>query len=153
MVWGSCLLGGGLRRGDELVDPGDAAAPEGLQLGEHHAHRPHRLHVSAGQGLTTLPTLGQQARALLAWYRTSARDLPWRSPGTSAWAVLVSEVMLQQTTTAHAAPYYARFLARWPTVLGLAFVFELFVASGVSPFSALRVFLVTLLHGGKQTLR
>ena len=50
--------------GEEVVHPGDAAAPERLQLGEHHAHRPHRLHVAAGQGLATLPTLGQQARSL-----------------------------------------------------------------------------------------
>ena len=37
---------------------------------------------------------------VLDWYAEHARDLPWRSPGTSAWAVLVSEVMLQQTPVA-----------------------------------------------------
>jgi A/G-specific adenine glycosylase len=33
--------------------------------------------------------------AILDWYATAARDLPWRRPGVDAWAVLVSEVMLQ----------------------------------------------------------
>src|SRR4051794_39515092 len=50
--------------GEQLVHPRDAAAPEGLEVREHRAHRPHGLHVAAGEGLATLPTLGQQARAL-----------------------------------------------------------------------------------------
>src|SRR5579875_2554302 len=37
------------------------------------------------------------ADRVLAWYATEARDLPWRRPDAGAWAVLVSEVMLQQT--------------------------------------------------------
>jgi len=61
---------------------------------------------------------------LLAWYGRHARALPWRNlPGSSApdpYRVWLSEVMLQQTTTAAVAPYYARFLARWPTVEALA---------------------------------
>jgi A/G-specific adenine glycosylase len=61
---------------------------------------------------------------LLAWYDANARDLPWRSqPGTpppSPYRVWLSEIMLQQTTTATVAPYYARFLATWPTVEALA---------------------------------
>lgn len=61
---------------------------------------------------------------LLAWYDRHARSLPWRSPpGTAApepYRVWLSEVMLQQTTTAAVAPYYAKFLARWPTVEALA---------------------------------
>ena len=62
--------------------------------------------------------------SLLDWYDRHARDLPWRSPpGTPSpdpYCVWLSEIMLQQTTTAHVAPYYARFLARWPTVQALA---------------------------------
>ena len=62
--------------------------------------------------------------ALLAWYDANARALPWRSPpGTvppAPYRVWLSEVMLQQTGTATVAPYYARFLARWPTVEVLA---------------------------------
>jgi A/G-specific adenine glycosylase len=49
--------------------------------------------------------------------------LPWRArPGESAdpYAVWLSEIMLQQTTVRAVAPYYARFLARWPTVTALA---------------------------------
>ena len=52
---------------------------------------------------------------LVAWYDRSARDLPWREPGASAWAVLVSEVMLQQTPVARVLPVYEQWLERWPT--------------------------------------
>jgi len=60
---------------------------------------------------------------LLAWYDRDRRDLPWRvAPGAVAdpYRVWLSEVMLQQTTVAAVKPYYARFLARWPTVTDLA---------------------------------
>ena len=57
---------------------------------------------------------------VLDWYAGHARDLPWRSPGTSAWAVLVSEVMLQQTPVARVEPVYRAWLARWPTPAALA---------------------------------
>lgn len=63
--------------------------------------------------------------ALLAWYDAEARTLPWRTPPgvdvrPDPYRVWLSEVMLQQTTTAHAAPYFAAFTARWPTVADLA---------------------------------
>ncbi len=67
---------------------------------------------------------------LLAWYDAHAADraLPWRiTPSAraagarpNAYRVWLSEVMLQQTTSAHVAPYYAEFLARWPRVEALA---------------------------------
>ena len=64
------------------------------------------------------------ADALLAWYDGAARALPWRSPpGTPApepYRVWLSEVMLQQTTTAAVAPYFAKFTERWPSVAALA---------------------------------
>lgn len=60
------------------------------------------------------------ARPILAWYAASARDLPWRQPGTSPWAVLVSEIMLQQTPVTRVLPAYAAWLARWPTPAALA---------------------------------
>ena len=44
--------------------------------------------------------------AVLEWYAAHARDLPWRVPGTSPWAVLVSEVMLQQTPVTRVEPVY-----------------------------------------------
>lgn len=62
--------------------------------------------------------------ALLAWYDRHARAFPWRAPPGSPppepYRVWLSEIMLQQTTTAHAAPYYEKFLARWPSVEALA---------------------------------
>ena len=62
--------------------------------------------------------------ALLDWYDRQARAFPWRSPpGTPApepYRIWLSEVMLQQTTTAHAAPYFDKFVCRWPTVEALA---------------------------------
>jgi A/G-specific adenine glycosylase len=60
---------------------------------------------------------------LLAWYDRHRRVLPWRAkPGRRAdpYAVWLSEIMLQQTGVKTVAPYYARFLARWPTVGRLA---------------------------------
>ena len=60
------------------------------------------------------------AEPLLAWYDANARDLPWRRPGTTPWAVLVSEIMLQQTPVARVEPAYAAWLARWPDAAALA---------------------------------
>ncbi|WP_295321307.1 A/G-specific adenine glycosylase [uncultured Sphingopyxis sp.] len=62
---------------------------------------------------------------LLAWYDRSARILPWRiAPGSGEtpdpYRVWLAEVMLQQTTVAAVAGYFARFTARWPTVADLA---------------------------------
>ena len=57
---------------------------------------------------------------VLGWYAEHARDLPWRSPGTSPWAVLVSEVMLQQTPVSRVEPVYRAWLQRWPTPAALA---------------------------------
>ena len=60
------------------------------------------------------------AEELSTWYAGAQRDLPWRRPGTSAWAVLVSEVMLQQTPVARVVPAYVAWLQRWPTPAALA---------------------------------
>ncbi len=63
------------------------------------------------------------ARALLPWYDRHRRRLPWRAgPGerTPAYAVWLSEIMLQQTTVAAVGPYYQRFLDHFPTVADLA---------------------------------
>jgi A/G-specific adenine glycosylase len=57
--------------------------------------------------------------ALLAWFATHGRDLPWR--GTrDPYAILVSEVMLQQTQVERVIPRYLAWLERWPTVAALA---------------------------------
>jgi A/G-specific adenine glycosylase len=63
------------------------------------------------------PTL---AELVASWYAGAARDLPWRRPGTSAWGVLVSEVMLQQTPVARVVPVWEQWLARWPRPAALA---------------------------------
>ncbi|GAB3218792.1 A/G-specific adenine glycosylase MutY [Mycolicibacterium hippocampi] len=52
---------------------------------------------------------------LLAWYEHAQRDLPWRRPGVSAWQILVSEFMLQQTPVARVEPIWLAWVARWPT--------------------------------------
>ncbi|MEQ9640373.1 MAG: A/G-specific adenine glycosylase [Alphaproteobacteria bacterium] len=60
---------------------------------------------------------------LLDWYDRHRRRLPWRAePGETPdpYRVWLSEIMLQQTTVATVGPYYADFLARWPTVEALA---------------------------------
>ena len=57
---------------------------------------------------------------LLAWYDEHARDLPWREPSATPWAVLVSEFMLQQTPVARVLPVYERWLTDWPTPADLA---------------------------------
>jgi A/G-specific adenine glycosylase len=57
---------------------------------------------------------------VLRWYDANARDLPWREPGAGAWAVMVSEFMLQQTPVNRVLPAYRRWLERWPKPVDLA---------------------------------
>jgi len=61
-----------------------------------------------------------RAAAILRWYASHARDLPWRRPDAGPWAVLVSEIMLQQTPVSRVLPAYAAWLERWPTPTALA---------------------------------
>jgi len=56
---------------------------------------------------------------LLTWFAVNARDLPWRRT-RDPYAILVSEVMLQQTQVDRVLPYYSRFLELFPTVEALA---------------------------------
>ena len=56
---------------------------------------------------------------LLAWYRANGRDLPWRRT-RDPYAILVSEVMAQQTQVDRVVPRWERWLERWPTVESLA---------------------------------
>jgi A/G-specific adenine glycosylase len=60
------------------------------------------------------------ASQLLSWYQHAARPLPWRDRDATPWAILVSEVMLQQTPVARVLPVYAEWLARWPAPADLA---------------------------------
>jgi A/G-specific adenine glycosylase len=57
---------------------------------------------------------------VLEWYDAHARDLPWRSAAASPWAVLVSELMLQQTPVSRVLPVYDAWMSRWPTPADLA---------------------------------
>ncbi len=79
-------------------------------------------------------------RSLLRWFSKAKRPLPWRRT-KDAYAIWVSEVMLQQTTVATVIPYYARFMARFPTVQALAAADEdavLSVWSGLGYYSRAR---------------
>ena len=58
-------------------------------------------------------------RRLLDWYGENRRDLPWRRT-TDPYAILVSEIMLQQTQVPRVAPRFLEWLAAWPTLESLA---------------------------------
>ncbi|MCW3013516.1 MAG: A/G-specific adenine glycosylase, partial [Solirubrobacterales bacterium] len=58
-------------------------------------------------------------KAVLGWYAANARDLPWRHT-TDPYAILVSEVMSQQTQVARIIPRYEAWLERWPDEDALA---------------------------------
>jgi len=58
-------------------------------------------------------------RLLLDWYALEGRELPWRRT-RDPYAILVSEVMLQQTQVERVVPRYLRWLERWPTAEALA---------------------------------
>jgi A/G-specific adenine glycosylase len=59
---------------------------------------------------------------VLDWYAEHARDLPWRGPGATPWAVMVSEFMLQQTPVSRVLPVFESWMATWPTPADLAAV-------------------------------
>ncbi len=63
--------------------------------------------------------LRQFGKRLRAWYRRNARDLPWRRT-RDPYAILVSELMLQQTQVSRVLEYWQRFLERFPTLEHLA---------------------------------
>ena len=52
---------------------------------------------------------------VIDWFDEAARDLPWRRPECSAWGVMVSEVMLQQTPVSRVLPRWEEWMRRWPT--------------------------------------
>ncbi len=65
------------------------------------------------------PSIDEFRSIILDYYREAGRDLPWRHT-RDPWAILVSEVMLQQTQTDRVAVYWQRWLERWPTPAALA---------------------------------
>jgi A/G-specific adenine glycosylase len=60
------------------------------------------------------------SKKILQWYEYNKRSLPWRKPDTSAYAVWISEIMLQQTQVSRVVLYYERFLKEFPTVQKLS---------------------------------
>ncbi|MGV9678969.1 A/G-specific adenine glycosylase [Nocardia sp. NPDC003482] len=58
--------------------------------------------------------------ALIDWYDETARDLPWRRPGVTAWQILMSEIMLQQTPVVRVEPIWREWVARWPVPSAMA---------------------------------
>lgn len=65
------------------------------------------------------PRLTGEQRRVLDWAASARRDLPWRRT-RDPWAVLVAEVMLQQTQVDRVVPRWRRFLDRWPTPVACA---------------------------------
>lgn len=54
-------------------------------------------------------------KAAMDWYRNHARNIVWRTPATSAWGILLSEVMSQQTQVSRVEPIWEQWMQRWPT--------------------------------------
>jgi A/G-specific adenine glycosylase len=75
------------------------------------------LPISAADARHRRPSLLQEA--ILAWYRIAGRSLPFRVT-RDPWAVLVSEVMAQQTQVSRVGPAWESFMIRFPTPLALA---------------------------------
>jgi A/G-specific adenine glycosylase len=79
-------------------------------------------HVSDGVEDRQLP-IGRArtvVRRILSWYAEHARDLPWRHPDATPWAIMVSEFMLQQTPVERVRGPWQAWLERWPTPVSLA---------------------------------
>jgi A/G-specific adenine glycosylase len=96
------------------------------------ARRPEKSHVLVAQSSSwksvkvmrasrfdVSRTLARVKRLLEDWFAANARDLPWRQT-RDPYAILVSEVMLQQTQVDRVVPRYLAWLERWPTVEALA---------------------------------
>ena len=64
--------------------------------------------------------LAQIRSRIASWYADDGRDLPWRSPDRTAWGVLVSEIMLQQTPVVRVLPRWLEWMRRWPSPADLA---------------------------------
>src|SRR2546426_202812 len=63
--------------------------------------------------------LDRKTRNFLGWFDTYGRERPWRNT-RDPYAILASEVMLQQTQVSRVIPRYLDWLVRWPTVESLA---------------------------------
>lgn len=70
--------------------------------------------------MTPQPDHAALAQALVDWFPRVARDLPWRDEATTAWGVLVSEFMSQQTQVERVIPHWHEWMDRWPVPSALA---------------------------------
>jgi A/G-specific adenine glycosylase len=109
------------------------AMPEPLAAPSAHAKRtampeplaaPEKPRARRAAAAPAVPSVSSEHLAavrgpLLGWYDRNKRDLPWRRT-RDPYAIWLSEVMLQQTQVSTVIPYWARFLARFPTALALA---------------------------------
>ena len=75
--------------------------------------------ATAGSGPVSRMAANSFKRRLLAWYRSQARNLPWRRT-RDPYRIVVSEFMLQQTQVSRVEQFYPRFLARYPTIESLS---------------------------------
>ncbi len=74
----------------------------------------------ASDGVRVVSTAEESVAAVVRWFDSAQRDLPWRAADRTAWGVLVSEFMLQQTPVARVLPVWQEWLARWPAPAALA---------------------------------
>src|ERR671932_529248 len=72
-----------------------------------------------GRSLADPRAVAAVQRRLLEWYAANARDLPWRRT-RDPYAILVAEVMLQQTQVDRVIPKWLAWLERFPTLADLA---------------------------------
>ena len=113
-IWGGIFRG---RGGSCWSDIDDSLATQTVSL---------VVDASMVNMSSTTPTsrddahIHQVRTRILNWYAANARKLPWREPETTAWGVLVSEVMLQQTQVARVWEPWLAWMDRWPTPADLA---------------------------------
>lgn len=94
-------------------------------LPHHHNHDIESLFptwVGSSTSMTSQPA-SQSPRlmdALVEWFRATNRQIVWRSPDTSPWGVLLSEVMSQQTQVSRVEPLWLEWMQRWPSPAALA---------------------------------
>jgi A/G-specific adenine glycosylase len=62
-----------------------------------------------------IPAVHTVHTRVIDWFDEAARDLPWRRPECTAWGVMVSEVMLQQTPVSRVLPRWEEWMRKWPT--------------------------------------
>jgi A/G-specific adenine glycosylase len=111
------------QRAERAIKYSAILGERGEQSGTERAIRQSTVaHVSNGMADRQLPS--GKARAvvgrILSWYAGHARDLPWRRPDATPWAIMVSEFMLQQTPVERVRGPWQAWLERWPAPASLA---------------------------------